>query len=129
MNEIFKNQNLDFFNFSWSNFFQRKSFCFFFGREIYFSDSSPDFGKPQKFHDFVFSKDLLGFNGLENSEREFVPKKNSLFQIEKKFFLISSKVSFFFVLKKVFSLKFISSGNEISNLNPNFSIPKPVARR
>ena len=27
---------------------------FFFSREIYFQISSPDFGKPQKFHDFVF---------------------------------------------------------------------------
>ena len=25
-----------------------------FGNEIYFQISSPDFGKPQKFHDFVF---------------------------------------------------------------------------
>ena len=50
-----KNEMMKFFpksgNFSLSNFFQSQNF-FFFG-EIFFQISSPDFGKPQKFHDFV----------------------------------------------------------------------------
>ena len=56
--------------------------------------SSPDFGKPQKFHDFVFS-----FPEFERScfGREFV---KSPFQR--------------FVGKKVFLITFISSRNEIT---------------
>ena len=50
-----KNEMMKFFpksgNFSLKIIFKAN---FFFSREIYFQISSPDFGKPQKFHDFVF---------------------------------------------------------------------------
>ena len=43
---------------------------FFFLEKIIFKKSSPDFGKPQKFHDFVFSSP-------EFKQKSFPPEKDS----------------------------------------------------
>ena len=43
---------------------------FFFLKKIIFKKSSPDFGKPQKFHDFVFSSP-------EFKQKSFPPEKDS----------------------------------------------------
>ena len=43
---------------------------FFFFEKIIFKKSSPDFGKPQKFHDFVFSSP-------EFKQKSFPPGKDS----------------------------------------------------
>ena len=42
----------------------------FFFEKIIFKKSSPDFGKPQKFHDFVFSSP-------EFKQKSFPPEKDS----------------------------------------------------
>ena len=47
-----------------------KEIFFFFLKKIIFKKSSPDFGKPQKFHDFIFSSP-------EFKQKSFPPEKDS----------------------------------------------------
>ena len=89
------------------NIFSKK---FFFFENIFLRISSPDFGKGQKFHDFVF--DLLGFS-------------RNLFQAGKDFFKISIPFYnlIFFLFQKHFLRTFssgqigTSSGEKIRFLN------------
>ena len=70
-----QNRKMKFLGFSkiWrrflENIFHFKNF-FFFLKKIIFKKSSPDFGKPQKFHDFVFSSP-------EFKQKSFPPEKDS----------------------------------------------------
>ena len=49
---------------------------FFFLKKIIFKKSSPDFGKPQKFHDFVFSSLNLNRNLFLLKKIPLLPEKD-----------------------------------------------------
>ena len=51
--------------------------------------SSPDFGKPQKFHDFIFS-----FPGIERNDFHLLPRLELFFFPGKKSHLFSKKSVF-----------------------------------
>ena len=60
-------QNLEM---KFSKYISFQKFFLFFLKKIIFKKSSPDFGKPQKFHDFVFSSP-------EFKQKSFPPEKDS----------------------------------------------------
>ena len=52
--------------------------------------SSPDFGKPQKFHDFIFS-----FPGIERNDFHLLPRLELFFSQERKVISFQKKLFFY----------------------------------